>query len=366
MFQADTQRSILSQHRFAPWHCKRFCVQRTRMTKRIKPDSGQPFFLHLSDRAETTSPISRIAKDEATMYIQECAKNEQGFDVFQLTAFWWKNRLVVGDMVPCRSLLCILLQIPASVMVVQELQFRPESKSARCKDLELDAFHAVMLGIFGVLKATYMLMRYRQVVYGGLYRFNLHDFSELPHFISGVPLVFGRFYNMTCYSTMCWGSLYLLYRSTSTVDMILNCIALDFVVEIDNLLVTPTDYRNVAQVVCARPTQSRSPRWSRIPTDDPTTTEDSDPDTPGEDPEDSDPDTAGMGSSHAGTGERGLGPFWGCMHLIFLVILGLSFAPGCLFLILGLAQVVKNHGQPCTSEPISLWLVFGKAFAGKT
>ena len=336
------------------------------MTKRIKPDSGQSFFLHLSDRAETTSPISRIAKDEATMYIQECAKNEQGFDVFQLTAFWWKNRLVVGDMVPCRSLLCILLQIPASVMVVQELQFRPESKSARCKDLELDAFHAVMLGIFGVLKATYMLMRYRQVVYGGLYRFNLHDFSELPHFISGVPLVFGRFYNMTCYSTMCWGSLYLLYRSTSTVDMILNCIALDFVVEIDNLLVTPTDYRNVAQVVCARPTQSRSPRWSRIPTDDPTTTEDSDPDTPGEDPEDSDPDTAGMGSSHAGTGERGLGPFWGCMHLIFLVILGLSFAPGCLFLILGLAQVVKNHGQPCTSEPISLWLVFGKAFAGKT
>mmetsp|Transcript_48797 Transcript_48797/g.114626 ORF Transcript_48797/g.114626 Transcript_48797/m.114626 type:complete len:362 (-) Transcript_48797:112-1197(-) len=285
----------------------------------------------LSDRlwrSKTESEIARLQPQEVMDYLQECAEGREGLDSFQFLGFIWATRKRCDHhvvLVCLKCLLCVCVQLPGTIMILQELHFESNHpETGRCEEHEIDLLHMLMLGLLGSFEAMFFLVRYRSIVYSGMYRLDLEKMNNIPDFVRPGPVIFGRVYNMLCYSTMCWSSLHLLYHAPNMLEMILNCVALDFMVEMDNMMVTSADYHKLQKHILSEKQRNELHQGGLPPT---------------------------RWHSEQKRGSRSVclcHNLWSTLHLLFLLIIMVNCLPGMSFLITGLVQLLANCGRPCT------------------
>ena len=108
------------------------------------------------------------------------------------------------------------------------------------------------------------------------------------------------------------------------LEMILNCVALDFMVEMDNMMVTSADYHKLQKHILSEKQRNELHQGGLPPT---------------------------RWHSEQKRGSRSVclcHNLWSTLHLLFLLIIMVNCLPGMSFLITGLVQLLANCGRPCT------------------
>ena len=71
------------------------------------------------------------------------------------------------------------------------------------------------------------------------------EFKNLPDCLDGIWLYVGAFYNSYCFmgATIC--SLAVIFFAQSVVDLVFNCVATFFVLEMDDYFITDKEYKKI-------------------------------------------------------------------------------------------------------------------------
>merc|ERR1711933_413034 len=83
----------------------------------------------------------------------------------------------------------------------------------------------------------------------GMYCINDSLRNNKPHFLNDIWLRIGAFYNRLASICAMFASYYIIFCAEDVYDMVLNSVAVFFVIELDNMLVTKFDYWKIG-VVC--------------------------------------------------------------------------------------------------------------------
>ena len=196
-------------------------------------------------------------RDQSTILddIAELADRKEGFDVFQVAAFW------VGA-VGCREIskwlllkcwLAVALQVLGTSFLIYDYSSSEVStlhlSHTKCKDDDVDICYLILVGLIGVFASIYMHQKFYFLADSGMYSVNMRTLENLPECISGPTLLCGRIYNMFLYAGLCIANMYMLFKTHHVANMFLNCVALEFVVDIDNNLVSSQDYEQIAEYI---------------------------------------------------------------------------------------------------------------------
>ena len=203
-------------------------------------------------RSETDIDIAQINVTDLTVEqvvrrIEKCASNKQGFDIFQITAFLYCNRGYGNYWSAAgKSVLCLLTQLPALIYIISEF-IHAESGRSWCNTTETEGH--MWLRYFAFLFAAYIAMRvwalFQDTIHGGMYCVYMATFTNLPDCLSGLWLFTGAFYNTACFVLVVCASMLVILMSEKVFDMVLNCVALLFLMQMDDTFVTAADYKHV-------------------------------------------------------------------------------------------------------------------------
>ena len=78
----------------------------------------------------------------------------------------------------------------------------------------------------------------------GFYVLNIGD-DIAPKWLNHYWIVYGNFVNVFLCFEIIYGSAFVVYSSEQVLDMVLNSVALFFIVELDNMLVTQDSYKMI-------------------------------------------------------------------------------------------------------------------------
>mmetsp|Transcript_42433 Transcript_42433/g.68197 ORF Transcript_42433/g.68197 Transcript_42433/m.68197 type:complete len:282 (+) Transcript_42433:42-887(+) len=81
----------------------------------------------------------------------------------------------------------------------------------------------------------------------GLYEWDSWSNEEVPAFVSPFWLFFGLYCNYFALIGAIYGSFLVIYLSESVLDVVLNAVALFFVVELDDLMIDKYDYERIIE-----------------------------------------------------------------------------------------------------------------------
>ena len=110
-----------------------------------------------------------------------------------------------------------------------------------------------ILGLLSAFQWFVLMNRFRKIFSDGMYAMVP---GRIPSWLSAPFVHFGLSYNLICWVCVTWANSTLLRLSTTTSDMILNCVALDFITEMDNLVVPDSQYQAFEKFVCKNILQS--------------------------------------------------------------------------------------------------------------
>ena len=81
----------------------------------------------------------------------------------------------------------------------------------------------------------------------GMYRVNAVDHRNKPDCLNPYWLMLGRFVNVSVLLMVLWGAFSLIYFSVDPAEIVLNAMAMFFILELAALFVNDRDYRELAQ-----------------------------------------------------------------------------------------------------------------------
>jgi len=203
-------------------------------------------------------------ESEYINHVLECCENGDGFDYYQLMAFHSNTKNNAKDGI--KYLMCVMKACVCAVtqmlgMVIIMVDFGIEGLEDRgdtfCNFPSTEHFegmnwlqilYKLELKILAFLFATFLAFFCFDRLTGveqGMYR--KMKYAQNVNFLNIIWLRVGFSINVIASILAVYGSFMVVFFSVNSLDMILNSVALFFVVELDDLLVHQSDYKRIAK-----------------------------------------------------------------------------------------------------------------------
>lgn len=191
--------------------------------------------------------VMELSVEDTVARIKTSASEKNGFDIFQVTAFLYNNPTYGSYwQAALKCAVCLMTQIPALLYLIYEITVKGfEERKAWCEPNKEG--HQLWHAYFAFFLASYITLQlfsiYQDTIHGGMYCVYMEEFTNLPDCLSGRWLYCGCQYNSFCLKLAVLASLLTIFFSTQVFDMVLNCVALFFLVQMDDSFVTRKDYK---------------------------------------------------------------------------------------------------------------------------
>eukprot|EP01084_Bolivina_argentea_P266456 451949_1 len=181
--------------------------------------------------------------------IEKCCFFTHDFDVYQVLSFesTKSNRDIITlwhYRFKCvKGILCALTQLFGMAIVLYQLISEGVSDKDWCWNFDSDTAY---MNVLAFLLSTYLAYTTIRELGSmkGLYKYILlKDYNA--EWIHHGWLYSGFIINTIAATAAVWGSFFIIFFSDSAIDMVLNCVALFFLVELDDLLVDDDDYEEI-------------------------------------------------------------------------------------------------------------------------
>jgi len=248
------------------------------------PDASEAPSPRHSKTAESVTPMdgkkrskngandaaSTGASDQEREYIEHvlaCCVAEDGFDIYQLMAFKsdtkenWKEHVIYALEV-LKSVVCALTQCVGIFLVMHDFVEQGLTNKMMCNPPIYDEgawmaiYHSqlkLLAFLFSSFLAFFSIDQLKSVERGMYQRFSRGANLKL---VNLVWLRIGLSVNIFVTIVAVYGSFVTVFFSHSSMDMILNSVALFFLVELDDMLVKADDYATIKHYLEAHDNQT--------------------------------------------------------------------------------------------------------------
>ena len=146
-----------------------------------------------------------------------------------------------------KAILSMCTQILGMIVVLyQEVQTESQRKSHWCTADDHLSFK-LMSFLFCILIFVFSYESFIKFETNGMYRIHHLDFHNKPDFINPFWVWIGRYINSIVLLMVLYGSFFLVYFSKVATDIVLNSVAMFFMLELDNLMVSQKDYKDLRE-----------------------------------------------------------------------------------------------------------------------
>lgn len=202
-----------------------------------------------SDATQNNINVFSLTVEQTVSRIQQCAAAGSGFDIYQVTAFLYCNRECGNyPIAAIKSMSCLMIQGPILAYLIDEIVAKGFEKRVEMCDSSKE-YSSWWLAYFGFACSVYIALSlnqmYQKTIHGGMNCVCMMKFTNLPDCLSGRWLFLGCFYNAFLFKVAIILSLFVIFFSTTVMDMVLNSVALLFVVQMDDVMVTAADYKMI-------------------------------------------------------------------------------------------------------------------------
>eukprot|EP01083_Nonionella_stella_P073329 198199_1 len=179
-------------------------------------------------------------------HCRNCCHFGEEFDVYQVLAF--ESTLVERDIVTLwqyrlkclKGFLCSITQVFGIIVVLYQLLSDGMDNKGICNEFDTNTAHMNILAFCLSTYLSYTTVKQLSAK-KGLYQYiplRGYDVTWLDH----GWLYYGFVVNTVASICAVWGSFGIIFYSENAIDMVLNSVALFFLVELDDLLVNDEDY----------------------------------------------------------------------------------------------------------------------------
>merc|ERR1712012_432509 len=218
-----------------------------------------------SDKPAMEDTPSKIQRKqlEYTRHLVQCCEDGAGFDYYQIMAFYSNTKDNLTDSVKyilcvIKALICALTQLLGMVIIMVDfvvigLEGRGD---AMCNVADFgdavwyQVLYDFQLKILAFLFSTFLAFicfdRLTGVEQGMYWKMK---YAQDIEFLNIIWLRIGFSVNVFASILAVYGSFMVVFFSDNSLDMILNSVALFFVVELDDLLVKGSDYKRIAKYI---------------------------------------------------------------------------------------------------------------------
>ena len=147
-----------------------------------------------------------------------------------------------------KAILCVLIQIPAIWYITySQVKNGLEGKNwCNLDDVDIEdvinKYYAFLISLFLALKFVGLL---NTTSYDGMYE--CYPFTIPQKLISPWWIFIGLYVNMFCAIFAVWAGFFVIFFSESVFDLILNSVAMFFILEMDDFLVDDEDYKYIVE-----------------------------------------------------------------------------------------------------------------------
>lgn len=111
--------------------------------------------------------------------------------------------------------------------------------------------HVALTQVLSVMFAIYISFKMGGLIIDisskGLYTMNLYTMKNCPPFINKYWVLTGKYINIIALLLAIYGSYIVLYTTDDILDVILNSVALFFILEVDDYILDSTDYQRIQE-----------------------------------------------------------------------------------------------------------------------
>eukprot|EP01084_Bolivina_argentea_P270833 460615_1 len=172
-------------------------------------------------------------------------KNGQNIDIYQLMSVIWATYPSGCDrcmIIPCylfKAIVCFAFQTVMLALMV--IQFSKDNSSLRYKD---PLTKAIAFGASLYISVS-IITWWNNIEKQGLYKIEYKTFKNCPKYVNKFWIYIGLSANMISLFLALIGSNILIFWAENSLDVILNCVAIFFMVTIDDEIIGETDYENL-------------------------------------------------------------------------------------------------------------------------
>merc|ERR1719474_1937610 len=237
----------------------------------IPPESAATAAPIQEDETNTTEPLemedrpSKLARkqNEYIEHVLRCCDNGDDFDFYQLMAFHSNTQCNAKDrlkywMLVIKACICAVTQVLGMLIIMidfvlngleerDEVCNPPVFEGMQSYEVLYDVFGLKILALlFSTFLAFFCFDRLTDVEQGMYWKMK---YAQNVPFLNYVWLRIGFSINVIASTLAVYGAFLVVYFSTDSLDMILNSVALFFVVELDDLLVKVSDYQRIGDYI---------------------------------------------------------------------------------------------------------------------
>ena len=179
-------------------------------------------------------------------HLKECAEDGDHLDIYQITAFrcMTRNNNLGYYQIIFKAILAMFTQIIGMFVVLwQEMNQGWQIKNHWC-DSDDPIHFKVMSFLFCITIIVFSYEGFITFRYNGMYRIHHLTFENKPDCINPYWISIGRYINTFVMLMVLYGSVFLVYFSEFATDIVLNSVAMFFMLELDDLLVNEQDYKD--------------------------------------------------------------------------------------------------------------------------
>eukprot|EP01084_Bolivina_argentea_P258415 435646_1 len=213
----------------------------------LLPDAGNAIS---ENNGEPWAVIGRKFRRNAT-------EGEQ-LDIYQMCAFLSYNINETHDIVDkyknvklyfyyAKAAICLLFQTVVLCIYIYVLVDRNKKPFKTCRwEFNDENWYTKIVALVACLYVSVNIGALMQTLDNqGLYQIDSTTFEDCPPYINRFWIYFGLYTNFVALFIALYGSFIVIFVSVDAVEIVLNCVAIFFVLDIDDLLADHYDYERI-------------------------------------------------------------------------------------------------------------------------
>eukprot|EP01083_Nonionella_stella_P090606 253103_1 len=186
--------------------------------------------------------------DEVLEHLSDCCEDGEYLDIYQILAFRWCQRKQEPRkfwVILLRAILAATTQLLGMIVVLyQEVNAGIAADDTLCVP-NMPFYFKCLTCLFLWVIVVFAYDGFMVFRSHGMYRIHHITLHNMPDFINPFFVMLGRYINTIVMLFVLWGSFALVWSSTMATDIVLNAVAMFFMLELDDLFVSDQHYKDL-------------------------------------------------------------------------------------------------------------------------
>eukprot|EP01084_Bolivina_argentea_P072663 131930_1 len=178
--------------------------------------------------------------------LQEWVQSQENIDLYQMVAFYSGSHDKKNFALHSLKIVCVFFIQTAGMIVLTKTQWEKADKNHVCNRHDFDENWNVYLAFFFSLLISLLLNDQLSAISKfGMYDWAMNESDNLPPFINRLWLGIGLSVNVFVLGMSWFTSVIIIYLSDDPIDMVLNSMAVYFIIELDDEVVGWSNYEHI-------------------------------------------------------------------------------------------------------------------------